>query len=345
MKTMVSTMMAAAILWGVSAAVAAGAGSQTRHPDAAGGAVGPRAADVSPWRADRGAGGNRAGGALRRPPEISRELRDPRALASRTDEHVVVVSGALYLRHGRLAEGKRGYKTLATGGFALMPANMNHFAYTARRRRSCFMAGARWNSSTSTRPTIRVRRRSPQSSMPPLRLLAVLAHPDDESLGFGGTLAKYASRGRGDVSRHRHSRRARPIPGSKPGEPEHPGPADSAGSGKRSCARGGRGAGRSRGVAARLSRRRARSRRPARGGRAHRRAHPAHPPARRRDVRTRTARTAIPITSRSASSRPPPSSRPTRSRSASRSRIRVEAVLPGVAGGDVGRLPGRPSRR
>src|SRR5580765_3900192 len=29
----------------------------------------------------------------------------------------------------------------------------------------------------------------------PLRLLAVLAHPDDESLGFGGTLARYAAEG------------------------------------------------------------------------------------------------------------------------------------------------------
>src|SRR5262245_65500328 len=28
---------------------------------------------------------------------------------------------------------------------------------------------------------------------PSLRLMAVLAHPDDESLGLGGTLAKYAS--------------------------------------------------------------------------------------------------------------------------------------------------------
>ena len=30
---------------------------------------------------------------------------------------------------------------------------------------------------------------------PPLRLMAVLAHPDDESLGNGGTLAKYAAEG------------------------------------------------------------------------------------------------------------------------------------------------------
>src|SRR5688572_27240975 len=29
----------------------------------------------------------------------------------------------------------------------------------------------------------------------PRRLMAVLAHPDDESLGFGGTLAKYAAEG------------------------------------------------------------------------------------------------------------------------------------------------------
>lgn len=61
------------------------------------------------------------------------------------------------------------------------------------------------------------------------RLMAVLAHPDDESLGFGGTLAKYASEGaevilltatRGDSGRFR---------GHRCGEPEHPGPVALAG--------------------------------------------------------------------------------------------------------------------
>jgi len=57
-----------------------------------------------------------------------------------------------------------------------------------------------------------------------MRLLAVLAHPDDESLGVGGTLAKYASEGcevslltatRGGGGRYLN------FP---PGHPEHPGP-------------------------------------------------------------------------------------------------------------------------
>ena len=58
--------------------------------------------------------------------------------------------------------------------------------------------------------------------MATLRLMAVLAHPDDESLGVGGTLAKYAAEGvetavmtatrgqRGRFRGHRHP-------------PEHPG--------------------------------------------------------------------------------------------------------------------------
>jgi LmbE family N-acetylglucosaminyl deacetylase len=58
-----------------------------------------------------------------------------------------------------------------------------------------------------------------------LRLMAVLGHPDDESLGVGGTLAKYASEGieifllsatRGEGGRYRSYR---------PADPQHPGAA------------------------------------------------------------------------------------------------------------------------
>jgi quercetin dioxygenase-like cupin family protein len=48
-----------------------------------------------------------------------------------TDENVVVTAGALTFGMGdTLAKGAAGNKTLAVGGYALMPANMNHFAYT-----------------------------------------------------------------------------------------------------------------------------------------------------------------------------------------------------------------------
>jgi quercetin dioxygenase-like cupin family protein len=49
-----------------------------------------------------------------------------------TDENVVVVSGALTFGMGdKLAKAAAGNKTLPVGGYALMPANMNHFAYAA----------------------------------------------------------------------------------------------------------------------------------------------------------------------------------------------------------------------
>jgi LmbE family N-acetylglucosaminyl deacetylase len=60
--------------------------------------------------------------------------------------------------------------------------------------------------------------------MDSLRLMAVLAHPDDESLGFGGILAKYADEGvetfvvtatRGERGRYR---------GFSRDDPRHPGP-------------------------------------------------------------------------------------------------------------------------
>jgi quercetin dioxygenase-like cupin family protein len=49
-----------------------------------------------------------------------------------TDENVVIVSGAVTFGMGeKLAKGAAGNKTLSPGGYALMPAGMNHFAYTA----------------------------------------------------------------------------------------------------------------------------------------------------------------------------------------------------------------------
>ena len=46
-----------------------------------------------------------------------------------TDENVVVVSGALFTGTGTKLDKKAG-PGLGVGGFALMPANVNHFAYT-----------------------------------------------------------------------------------------------------------------------------------------------------------------------------------------------------------------------
>jgi quercetin dioxygenase-like cupin family protein len=49
-----------------------------------------------------------------------------------TDENVAVVSGGLTLGMGdKLAKGAAANKRLGPGGYALMPAGMNHFAYTA----------------------------------------------------------------------------------------------------------------------------------------------------------------------------------------------------------------------
>jgi quercetin dioxygenase-like cupin family protein len=59
-----------------------------------------------------------------------------------TDEHVVVLSGALTFGMGdALTKGAGSNKTLAAGGFALMPANMNHFAYTASQETTIVLYG------------------------------------------------------------------------------------------------------------------------------------------------------------------------------------------------------------
>jgi quercetin dioxygenase-like cupin family protein len=46
-----------------------------------------------------------------------------------TDENVTVISGSLYMGMGDKLNEKAA-KRLVVGGYGLMPANMNHFAYT-----------------------------------------------------------------------------------------------------------------------------------------------------------------------------------------------------------------------
>jgi quercetin dioxygenase-like cupin family protein len=47
------------------------------------------------------------------------------------DEHVTVIAGALYMGMGEKLDPKSA-KALSVGGFGLMPANTNHFAFTKK---------------------------------------------------------------------------------------------------------------------------------------------------------------------------------------------------------------------
>jgi quercetin dioxygenase-like cupin family protein len=59
-----------------------------------------------------------------------------------TDEHVVVVRGALTFGMGdKLMKTASGNKTLGVGGFALMPAKMNHFAFTTEAETEIVLYG------------------------------------------------------------------------------------------------------------------------------------------------------------------------------------------------------------
>jgi quercetin dioxygenase-like cupin family protein len=58
------------------------------------------------------------------------------------DENVVLVSGALTFGMGdKLDKKASGNKKLTPGGFALMPAQMNHFAYTGKQATTILLYG------------------------------------------------------------------------------------------------------------------------------------------------------------------------------------------------------------
>jgi quercetin dioxygenase-like cupin family protein len=59
-----------------------------------------------------------------------------------TDENVVVVTGALAFGMGdALNKEASTNKTIGPGGYALMPANMNHFAYTTKQETTIVLYG------------------------------------------------------------------------------------------------------------------------------------------------------------------------------------------------------------
>jgi quercetin dioxygenase-like cupin family protein len=59
-----------------------------------------------------------------------------------TDEHVLVISGALTFGMGeKLLKDASGNKALSSGGFALMPAHMNHYAYTGDQETTIVLYG------------------------------------------------------------------------------------------------------------------------------------------------------------------------------------------------------------
>lgn len=58
-----------------------------------------------------------------------------------TDENVVIVSGALTFGMGDKLVKAATNTTLSTGGYALMPANMNHFAFTGSKAATIVLYG------------------------------------------------------------------------------------------------------------------------------------------------------------------------------------------------------------
>ena len=58
-----------------------------------------------------------------------------------TDENVVVVSGAFTMGSGEKLSRGAGNKVLGAGGYALVPAGFNHFAYTTAQETTIVLYG------------------------------------------------------------------------------------------------------------------------------------------------------------------------------------------------------------
>jgi len=141
MKTIASTMTAAAILWGVSAGItqAQAHNHVIQTPQEA--QWGPAPPMLPPGAQIAVLAGNPTQAV---PYTVRLKFPAHYAIPAHshpTDEHVVVVSGALTFGMGDTLTKGAANKTLAPGGFALMPASMNHFAYTAAQETTIVLYG------------------------------------------------------------------------------------------------------------------------------------------------------------------------------------------------------------
>ena len=132
MKTIASTITAAAILWGVGTTV--GLAQDHHHV-----MQNPQEAQWGPAPPMLPAGAQIAvlSGDPGRSAPYTVRLKFPAnyaipAHSHPTDENVVVVSGAVTFGLGSKLTKGAGNKTVGAGGYALAPANVNHFAYTAQ---------------------------------------------------------------------------------------------------------------------------------------------------------------------------------------------------------------------
>jgi quercetin dioxygenase-like cupin family protein len=141
MRTIVSVVTAAAILSGMTAA---GLGAQSAHVIASPAEAkwGPAPPMLPPGAEITVLSGNPMGSGA-----YAVRLKFPAGYAipahsHPTDENVVVTSGALTFGMGdALAKKAAGNKTLGVGGYALMPANMNHYAFTAAQATTIVLYG------------------------------------------------------------------------------------------------------------------------------------------------------------------------------------------------------------
>ncbi len=142
MKAVLSTMLASAVLCGAAFTIAQAQNSNHVIATQAEAQWGPAPPMLPPGAQIAVLAGNPMGtGAYTIRVKMPANYAIP-AHSHPTDENVVVVSGALTFGMGdKLAAGASTNKTLSPGGFALMPADMNHFAYTTTEETTIVLYG------------------------------------------------------------------------------------------------------------------------------------------------------------------------------------------------------------